>query len=145
MATFPTAQLFSHSFSRGSRETLWNRDWGRKGRERKGEEGDLHLYLNYNRQFSVINWRPRCPLAKAGAAGRRASGDPDAISGVYWPAGCCEAPPRPLIRGLPGCPHCLPDSSVLITQPGRAQREAVLQLDGTPWRRATRLTARSRP
>lgn len=42
----------------------------------------------------------------------------DAISGVYWAAGCCEAPPRPLIRGLPGRPHCLPDTSMLITQCG---------------------------
>lgn len=43
---------------------------------------------------------------------------PDAISGVYWPVGSCEAPPRPLIRSLPGRPHCLPDTSMLITQCG---------------------------
>lgn len=67
--------------------------------------------------FSNRKLRPRCPLAVAGAAVQQGGG-PDAISGVYWPAGCCEAPPRPLIRVLPGRPHCLPDSSMLITQCG---------------------------
>lgn len=61
--------------------------------------------------FSVLDFCPVCPPAMVG-------GGPDVISGVYCPAGCCEAPPKPLIRILPGRPHCLPDTSVLITQPG---------------------------
>lgn len=77
----------------------------------------IPLILSHVLLFSNRKLRPRCPLAVAGAAVQQGGG-PDAISGVYWPAGCCEAPPRPLIRVLPGRPHCLPDSSMLITQCG---------------------------
>lgn len=79
----------------------------------------IPLILHHVLVFSITNWRPRCPLAVVAAAVQQRRG-PDAISGVYWPAGRCEAPPRPLIRGLPGRPHCLPDTSMLITQPGPA-------------------------
>ena len=77
----------------------------------------IPLIFSHVLVFSNRKLRPRCPLAVAGAAVQQGGG-PDAISGVYWPAGCCEAPPRPLIRVLPGRPHCLPDSSMLITQCG---------------------------
>lgn len=80
-------------------------------------EANSFNILSHVLVFSNTNRRPRCPLDVVGAAVLQGGG-PDAISGVYWPAGRCEAPPRPLIRGLPGRPHCLPDTSMLITQCG---------------------------
>ena len=84
--------------------------------EEKILTSQTHYSSNILSCFGIFPQKAASSLSSRRGGGRH--GDPDAISGVYWPAGCCEAPPRPLIRGLPGRPHCLPDSSMLITQCG---------------------------
>lgn len=97
---------------------------GGGGRERSlistSNDATCNIYFKTLEQTTfrrVVGRRLGVYLASSLSSGRGGGcGAPDAISGVYWPAGRREAPPRPLIRGLPGRPHCLPDTSMLITQ-----------------------------